>query len=111
MALGSETILSGETRLLTMYLQAGAGTVTATSPTFSLFDRLGAPVTGLTGVAATADPTAAIVKVQYLLDTTGLTPGPYLALLKASALTSADNISQTREYDYDLWIRRTPDLP
>ena len=110
MAQDSVTILQGESRLITMYLSAGAGTVSATNPTFTLWDPTKTIVTGYDHVPATADPAAAIVKVQYLLDTTGLAAGSYYALLKASATTSADGITQNREYDYAVYIQRVPDL-
>lgn len=111
MALGTMTILSGESRLLTMYLQAAAGTVSASAPTFSLYDSTGTVLSAFNGVTAVADPTAAIIKVQYLLDTTGLPPGRYYAVLKAAATTSADGITQNREFDYSVYIHRVPDLP
>lgn len=111
MALGNIDILKGESRLITMYLSAAAGTVSASSPTFSLYDGTGAVVAAFNNVAATADPAAATIKVQYLLDTFTLAAGAYLAVLKAAATTSADNVTQTRQYDCDVYVRRVPDIP
>lgn len=77
---------------------SGATNGAPSSATFTLYDDAGSVVTGFNAVSITgADPGGTqVVRVWYLLDSTGLTPGVYRGVFKFTSLGS-DGISRIFE--------------
>lgn len=82
-------IVGEKRQILATFSTLTAITLTLSNPTFSLYQN-GSVVNGFNNVGVTSYDTApaSTVNMNYLLDTTGLAAGTYVAVFSASTLVS-----------------------